>query len=94
MHGVQRVVCYMGVPTRGHRGCGERSGTGGIGSLLGEVQLGVRNEHPGVKATRRATRGSGRLTVTVARHEDGGGGSARRQCSEERRAAPTCPTSR
>jgi hypothetical protein len=36
----------MGVPTRGHRGCGECSGTGGTGSPLGEVQLGVRNEHP------------------------------------------------
>jgi hypothetical protein len=33
---------------------------------------------PGVKATRRATRGSGRLTMTVARHEDGGGGPVQR----------------
>jgi hypothetical protein len=30
----------------------------------------------GVEATRQATRGSKRLTVTVARHEDGGGDSA------------------
>jgi hypothetical protein len=30
----------------------------------------------GVETTHRATRGSGRLTVMVARHEDGGGGPA------------------
>jgi hypothetical protein len=30
-----------------------------------------------VEATHRPTRGSGRLTVTVSRHEDGGGGLAR-----------------
>jgi hypothetical protein len=33
----------------------------------------------GVESTRRATRGSGRLTVTVARYEDGGGGPTRRR---------------
>jgi hypothetical protein len=49
---------------------------------------------PGVKATRRATRGSGRLTVTVARHEDGGGGPARWRCSEEWRATSMCHVSR
>jgi hypothetical protein len=47
----------------------------------------------GVETTQRATRGSGRLTVTVARHEDGGGGLTHRR-SKERRAAPTCPASR
>jgi hypothetical protein len=31
-----------------------------------------------VEATCRATRGSGWLTLMVARHEDGGGGPARR----------------
>jgi hypothetical protein len=45
-----------------------------------------------VEATRRAMRGSRRLTVTVARHEDGGGGPMRRW-SEEQCAAPMCPTS-
>jgi hypothetical protein len=31
---------------RGHRGRSRRSGTGSTGSLLGEVQLGVWDEHP------------------------------------------------
>jgi hypothetical protein len=31
--------------TPGRRSCGRRSGAGGIGSPLGEVWLGVRDEH-------------------------------------------------
>jgi hypothetical protein len=47
-----------------------------------------------VETTQWEMRGSGRLTVMVARHEDGGGGPARWRCSEEWRAASMCHVSR
>jgi hypothetical protein len=61
------------VLARGQRGRGRCSGAGGTGSPLGEVQLGVRDEHP-----RGEGHSPGNTRERVA-HHDGGGALKRRR---------------